>query len=84
MVDPDQAVAIWDELIGATPVPDPQKARELLLRVQGRQRTADMPETSLEAVTPPDDDFNTEEPAALLPPDEEPPTDLHDLLALFH
>jgi hypothetical protein len=84
MVDPDQAIALWDELIGATPVPDPQKARELLMRVQGRQRTEEMPETSFEPVTPPDDDLVTVGPAPMRSLLDEPPSDLHDLLGMFH
>jgi hypothetical protein len=84
MVDPDHAIALWDELIGAAPVPDPQKARELLMRVQGRQRTAEMPETSFEAAEPVDDDAVSEEPVPLLALVDDPPADLHDLLGLFH
>jgi hypothetical protein len=84
MVDPDHAIALWDELIGSAPVPDPQKARELLMRVQGRKRTAEMPETSFEPVTAPEDEFAPDAPAPLLPVGDDPPVDLHDLLGLFH
>jgi hypothetical protein len=84
MVDPDQAVALWNELIAAAPVPDPQKARELLIRVQGRPRSSEHPDVSFEPHSLCYDEFVPEEPAAvLLPPDETPPPDLHDLLALF-
>jgi len=85
MVDPDHAVAVWDDLISAHAEPDPQKARELLLRVQGRQRSAEMPETSLEPVLPQDEaSLSQTDGHEKLPETEELPTDLHDLLAMFH
>lgn len=84
MVDPDQAVALWNELITAAPVPDPQKARELLIRVQGRPRSPEQPEVSFEPQALCYDEFVPEAPAPEPgPSDDEPPQDLHDLLALF-
>jgi hypothetical protein len=84
MVNPDYAVAVWNDLIGAAPVPDSQKARELLLRVQGRARSAGMPAPSFEAAFASGEDVALAETPAILPMDEALPDNLHDLLAMFH
>ena len=84
MVNPDYAIAVWNDLIGAAPVADSQKARQLLLRVQGRERTKGMPSASFEAVFAGGEEGGLSDPPASLPVDEALPDNLHDLLAMFH
>ncbi|MBC7542252.1 MAG: hypothetical protein H7338_05940 [Candidatus Sericytochromatia bacterium] len=84
MVNPDYAVAVWNDLIGATPVSDSKKARELLLRVQGRERSKGMPATSFEAAFVAEEEGPLPDATASEPVCEALPDNLHDLLAMFH